>query len=680
MSFGLGDVPLRPRDPMRAGDWLLVDAAVLANAVYFAERSRSRRDDGIAAVEDPQPSVTGPRLYDFACSLLERFSPTHALAAWDGPRNWRKKAPEAGGVAGYKAKRVEKPYGLRALLSVAPDVFLAAGIGSVRLEGHEADDVIASAAARAPGCVIVSNDKDFAQCLGDGVRWWNPMAKLRTETLDAVAADRGEWVTPESVYAKWGVQPHEFTVYQAICGDASDNVAGCPGIGAVGARSLVLSYGTLAGIYEAVESGKLGAAAFAARLLAGRESVYESLRAVTLATHLPVTAAPVGDRQEIDHAMFANPFKKPSVDGLNSATRSAMAPETAPAKAADVVVAEDLPKPESTDDKIRANARASVAMVIRNALACRQAPAVVLERATADAANYPASLAPAEDEILTMIREASRAQMEREQAPEGDRPARADAPKSEVAPEAPARPKAPREVIPDHPAIPERWRGHQRSQLQLQLAAQARNDLAVAAIAAGHARVPTGAPSMLRARLLDEIACLVEALTGALPWEPTERPAWARVGSLGVVAANEAPLPDPAEAAAPEASLEAAPQASEAPPETAAGDVAAQPVAERPRLLFIDCQPRGGDWVELSDFLAPVYRWVETERKAAHWLTLPFSEGPRLAAAGLAHGLRSGTLTLPERLVVRRSMPGASEALAELTPHYGRDAVVEASR
>ena len=59
---------------------------------------------------------------------------------------------------------------------------------------------------------------------------------------------------------------------------------------------------------------------------------------------------------------------------------------------------------------------------------------------------------------------------------------------------------------------------------------------------------------------------------------------------------------------------------------------------------------------------------------------LPYSEGPRLAAAGLAHGLRQGTLVLPSCLVVRRAHPGAVEALAELLPHYDRASVIEASR
>ena len=241
---------------------------------------------------------------------------------------------------------------------------------------------------------------------------------------------------------------------------------------------------------------------------------------------------------------------------------------------------------------------------------------------------------------------------------------------------APSRPKAPpKELIPDHPAIPESYRNQARSQIQLQLATQIRNELAVLAIQAGNTHVPTGAPSFLRLRLLDEIACLVLLLTGRSPWPVAEAPAW--VGTTPTI--TPTPEASPEVAAPAEATAEALPVDPPQEPPTASAS-SPTPVGPGPRLLFIDCQPRDGQYVELGEFLQDVYRWIEKEKTVAYWSMLPFGDGQRLAAAGLNHGLTHGEMRLPERLVVRRSYPGASDALAELVRHYTRDQVIEATR
>ena len=65
--------------------------------------------------------------------------------------------------------------------------------------------------------IIISNDKDFYQLLGDKVKMFSPTKK--------------EFVTREVVYEKFSIYPENFAVARAIIGDASDNLKGLKGIG-----------------------------------------------------------------------------------------------------------------------------------------------------------------------------------------------------------------------------------------------------------------------------------------------------------------------------------------------------------------------------------------------------------------------------------------------------------------
>ena len=270
---------------------------------------------------------------------------------------------------------------------------------------------------------------------------------------------------------------------------------------------------------------------------------------------------------------------------------------------------------------------------------------------------------------LAALNAASRPEVEVEAAPAAEAPPVETAPAAEAqATEATPAPKPSRarECVPTHEAIPLRWRGHLRSQLSSQVVGACRNDLAIACRAAGH-DVPLGAPSTLRREQIAEVAAFVALLTGVRPWgDEDDRPAPAP-SPAAPATAPEAPSTPPA----PTPAVNVLPR----PPESPATQVDAGG-----RLLFVDCRPRAGDYTELVDLMAPLYRWVEAERKVAHYMVLPYGEGPKLAAAGLHHALRAGEVTLPARLVVLRSTPGAAEALVELGAYYSRDQIVEGTR
>jgi len=166
-------------------------------------------------------------------TALERaWTPTHWGVVFDGglPQERLDLIPA------YKAQRPHMPEGLRSQLPLVERYLDAAAIARIRLEGEEADDVMASVAqwAVADGAAVflVSNDKDLYQLVSDDIRMIPPAGD--DTALDASA-----------VREKTGVPPERIVEWLALVGDASDNIDGVPGVGAKTAARLLNEYGSL---------------------------------------------------------------------------------------------------------------------------------------------------------------------------------------------------------------------------------------------------------------------------------------------------------------------------------------------------------------------------------------------------------------------------------------------------
>ena len=108
----------------------------------------------------------------------------------------------------------------------------------MRVEGYEADDVIATLAmpAREQGIdvMIVTGDRDMFQLTAhDGVR---VMATSRGIT-DTKIYDR------EAVVERYGIPPELIPDFYGLKGDTSDNIPGVPGIGDKTASELLQQFG-----------------------------------------------------------------------------------------------------------------------------------------------------------------------------------------------------------------------------------------------------------------------------------------------------------------------------------------------------------------------------------------------------------------------------------------------------
>jgi DNA polymerase-1 len=147
----------------------------------------------------------------------------------------------------YKAQRKPRPDLLREQWPNLMPLVEAFGYANVKVEGYEADDVIASLTrqAREQGIpvMVVTGDRDAYQLVGDGVRVMSTSRGItETKVYDAAAVEE-----------RYGVPPERITDLMGLRGDTSDNIPGVPGIGEKTATQLLQQFGDLEGVLGSVE-------------------------------------------------------------------------------------------------------------------------------------------------------------------------------------------------------------------------------------------------------------------------------------------------------------------------------------------------------------------------------------------------------------------------------------------
>jgi DNA polymerase-1 len=208
-------------------------------------------------------------------SILERYDPTHVAVVFDS----REATFRTGLYAEYKANRPEMPESLSAQIARLLEVLGAMSIPALALPGYEADDIIATLSKRFAGELavrIVSGDKDFFQVVADKVQLVRPgKSGSPDEVFDA-----------DRVRAEYGLTPAQFVDYQALMGDATDNVPGVPGVGEKTALKLITDHGSLEGVYGALDS--IAPPSLQRKLAEGKEQALLSRELVRLDTAVPI--------------------------------------------------------------------------------------------------------------------------------------------------------------------------------------------------------------------------------------------------------------------------------------------------------------------------------------------------------------------------------------------------------
>jgi len=175
--------------------------------------------------------------------MLKDHQPDGVAVAWDvSRRTFRtERYPD------YKAQREKAPDHFRSQLPLIDEVLEALRVSQLRLEGYEADDIIASLTKRAVDdgweVLIVTGDRDAFQLVGDAVK----VVYTRRGISDTITADE------RYVEGKYGVGPSQYVDYAALRGDSSDNLPGVPGVGEKTASRLIASHGSVDGVYEAID-------------------------------------------------------------------------------------------------------------------------------------------------------------------------------------------------------------------------------------------------------------------------------------------------------------------------------------------------------------------------------------------------------------------------------------------
>jgi DNA polymerase I len=218
-----------------AGELFLIDGNSLAYRAFFALPESIATADG-------RPTNA---IYGFAsmmAKILIEHQPSAVVVAWDAGMSGREVEYKE-----YKAGRPSRPDLLKEQWPQLAPLAEAFGFHNVKVEGWEADDVIATLVreAREAGIpvMVVSGDRDVYQVVDEGVR---VMTTSRGVT-DTKIYDR------EGVIERYGVAPELVPDLIGLKGDTSDNIPGVPGIGDKTAAQLLQRFGSLEAVLENVD-------------------------------------------------------------------------------------------------------------------------------------------------------------------------------------------------------------------------------------------------------------------------------------------------------------------------------------------------------------------------------------------------------------------------------------------
>jgi DNA polymerase-1 len=247
----------------------LVDGHALAYRSYFA----FIRNPLVNSKGEETSAVFG--FTKTMLNLMERYEPSHVAAVFDS----REATFRTGLYKEYKANRPEMPESLAAQIPRIFQVLEAMSIRTFAVPGFEADDVIATISKRFEQEMpvrIVSSDKDLLQVVSDRIRLLRPgKGGLLEEEFDTVR-----------LHETYGLTPEQFIDFQALMGDATDNVPGVPGVGEKTALKLIKDYGSLDGVYGKIES--IPSLSLRKKLIDGRDSAFLSRDLVRLDCTVPL--------------------------------------------------------------------------------------------------------------------------------------------------------------------------------------------------------------------------------------------------------------------------------------------------------------------------------------------------------------------------------------------------------
>jgi DNA polymerase-1 len=223
-----------PADPPR--ELFLIDGNSLVYRAFFALPESIATSKG-----QPTNAIFG--FASMLVKLVSEYGVKPTLVVWDAGSSGRDEVYEE-----YKAGRRERPDLLSEQWPYMQPLVESFGYSNVRVDGYEADDVIATLAERAADegldVMVVTGDRDMFQLVKPNIR---VMATGRGIT-DTKIYDR------DAVIDRYGIPPERIPDFYGLKGDTSDNIPGVPGIGDKTASQLLQDWGDLEGVLSNIDS------------------------------------------------------------------------------------------------------------------------------------------------------------------------------------------------------------------------------------------------------------------------------------------------------------------------------------------------------------------------------------------------------------------------------------------
>jgi DNA polymerase-1 len=219
---------------------LLIDGNSLAYRAFFALPESIATSTGV-----PTNAIFG--LASMLVKLLTEYGPKPTIVVWDGGYTGRKELyPE------YKAQRSSRPDLLKEQWPHFEPLIDAFGYQNLRVEGYEADDVIASIAAVAHSAgadggalpvLVLTGDRDAFQLVDETTRILAPGRGITDTKLYDI----------QGVIDRYGITPEQVPDFIGLKGDTSDNIPGVPGIGDKTAAGLLQRFGDVEGVLAHID-------------------------------------------------------------------------------------------------------------------------------------------------------------------------------------------------------------------------------------------------------------------------------------------------------------------------------------------------------------------------------------------------------------------------------------------
>jgi 5'-3' exonuclease len=251
----------------------LVDGTYELFRAYF-----SKRPDHVDAKGRDVKATVGVVSSMFALLDDPTEQATHVAAAFDNPvRSFRNDL-----YGGYKTDE-GVPEDLLAQFDRVEEAVRAMGVVVWRMDEWEADDALATAAARWSGDVdqvrILTPDKDLGQC-------------IRGTKVVQVDRMRQSVIDEAGLLVKRGITPASVPDYLALVGDTADGIPGLDGFGEKTAAALLRPYVHLEAIPKSASEWKVnvrGAPVLASTLAAHMDEALLYRKLATLVSDVPLT-------------------------------------------------------------------------------------------------------------------------------------------------------------------------------------------------------------------------------------------------------------------------------------------------------------------------------------------------------------------------------------------------------